>query len=200
MFLLSGLAEHTRNLSADPRCSLLLAEGGDDNPLALGRVTLLGTAETVAADSGDIAGDYFAAHPQASYYLEFGDFSFWRLKVESLRYIGGFGRMSWVDVAEWYAAEPDPIAAAASGILAHMNDDHRDALRDYCHAFSRAREFSEVTMTGIDRYGFEMSVNTESGERPVRVAFDEALISADQVRPVLVDLVKRAREHLSKAS
>ena len=197
VFLLSGLAEHTRNLTEDPRCSLLLTEAGDDNPLALGRVTLLGHAENLGKDAGAARDDYLAAHPQAAYYLEFGDFSFWRLEVESLRYIGGFGRMSWVDVDEWYGAAPDPLAPAAAGILEHMNEDHRDALSEYCLAFSRARDFSEVTMTGIDRYGFEMSVVTDDGARPVRVAFDAPLDGADQVRATLVELVKRARVQLN---
>ena len=86
-----------------------------------------------------------------------------------------------------------PLAASAAAVIDHMNDDHRDALREYCLAFSRARDFATVTMTGIDRYGFEMSVETDDGDRPVRVAFDEPLTSPDEVRPVLVELVRRAR-------
>lgn len=198
IFLISALAEHTRNLAADNRCSLLLTEAGEDNPLALGRITLLGQAERLENDASNARDDYLRSHPQAGYYLEFGDFSFWRLNVESLRYIGGFGRMSWVSVDDWYGAEPDPIAAAASGVLAHMNDDHADALREYCLAFSRARDFSDVAMVGIDRYGFEMSLETAEGARPVRVAFDSALNSPDEVRPALVELVSRARALLAR--
>ncbi len=198
VFLISELAEHTRNLRADPRCSLFLTERGTDNPLALGRVTLLGEARELGRDAGEAAEAYFAVHPQARFYLEFGDFGFWRMSVSALRYIGGFGRMSWVEPDAWRGATPDPIAPAADDVIEHMNEDHADALRDYCLAFSRARDFGAVTMTGLDRYGFEMAVETAEGSRPVRVAFDEPLESPDTVRGVMVALVRRARKALGR--
>jgi len=198
VILVSALAEHTRNLRSDRRASLLFAEAGEGNPLALGRVTLLGEARELGRDAGAAAESYFAVHPQARFYLEFGDFSFWRLEVRALRYIGGFGRMSWVDPAGWAAADPDPLAEAAPGVIAHMNEDHADALRDYCLAFTAARDFSAVTMTGVDRYGFEMAVETPQGPRPVRVAFDAPLAGPDEVRRAMVDLVKRARARLAE--
>lgn len=198
VILISALAEHTRNLRADRRCSLLFTEDGAGNPLALGRVTLLAEARELGRDAGDAAESYFAAHPLTRYYLEFGDFSFWRLEVRSLRYIGGFGRMSWVDAGDWAAAEPDPLADAAAGVIAHMNADHADALREYCLAFSRARDFSTVTMTGIDRYGFELAVETPEGSRPVRVAFDAPLTGPGDVRAAMVEHVTRARARLAE--
>jgi heme iron utilization protein len=198
VFLISALAEHTRNLEADARCSLLLTETGDGNPLALGRVTLLGEAQALGRDAGGAGEAYLEVHPQARFYLDFGDFAFWRLEVRALRYIGGFGRMSWVDAGDWAAAEPDPLAGAAAGIIAHMNEDHTDALRDYCLAFSTARDFGAVGMTGVDRYGFEMAVQTAAGARPVRVAFDAPLAHPGQVRGAMVALVKRARARLAQ--
>lgn len=198
VFLVSALAEHTRNLEADARCSLLVTEAGNGNPLALGRVTLLGEARKLGRDVGGAGEAYLAVHPQARYYLDFGDFAFWRIEVRSLRYIGGFGRMSWVDAGDWANAAPDPLAGAAAGIITHMNEDHADALRDYCLAFSRARDFSAVSMTGVDRYGFDMAVQTAAGPRPVRVAFDAPLAQPGEVRGAMVDLVKRARARLAE--
>lgn len=198
VLLVSALAEHTRNLEADARCALLVTEAGNGNPLALGRVTLLGEARKLGRDAGDAGEAYLAVHPQARYYLDFGDFAFWRLAVHSLRYIGGFGRMSWVDAGDWASAEPDPLSGAAADIIAHMNEDHADALRDYCLAFSKARDFGAVSMTGVDRYGFEMAVQTDTGPRPVRVAFDTPLAQPGEVRGAMVSLVKRARERLTK--
>jgi len=199
LFLVSKLAEHTQNLAKDARASLLLAEAGDDNPLALGRVTLLGKCEPLpgdaTADAKRAARETFlAAHRDAKHYVDYGDFSFFRLTVESLRYIGGFGRMSWIGADAWYAATPDPIAPFAAGILEHMNADHKDAMEKYCLAFSRARDFEEVVMTGVDRYGFEMSVRLrEGGNRPVRLAFANAVATSNDVRKEMVALVKEAR-------
>jgi heme iron utilization protein len=199
LFLISKLAEHTQNLQRDSRASLLLAEAGDDNPLALGRVTLLGRCEPLGDDSKAARETYLAAHPDAKYYVDYGDFSFFKLTVESLRYIGGFGRMSWVTADAWYAATPDPIAPFAASILEHMNADHKDAMSKYCRAFSKARDFEDVVMTGVDRYGFEMSVRLrEGGARPVRLAFSQVVTSSDAVRKEMVALVKTARAALDE--
>lgn len=104
VFLLSELAEHTHNLRADPRASLLVVDdGGDDNgnPLARGRVTIVGRCAEVARD--EVADAYLARHPSAAQYLALKDFGFWRLEVENVRYVGGFGKMGWIDGAGWSA-------------------------------------------------------------------------------------------------
>jgi putative heme iron utilization protein len=196
VFLISALAEHTRNLQADPRASLLIAESENEDPLANGRVTLIGRCHVLENDQArrEAREAFLAAHPNAAYYADFGDFSWWRLAVEGIRYIGGYGRMSWVEPDEWASAEPDPLAEHAAGSLEHMNADHGAALLDYCRAFSRATDASAASMTGVDRYGFEMSVTTERGPRPVRLAFSRPIATPVEAREELVALAKRARE------
>ena len=195
VFLISELAEHTKNLRKDARASLLLAQGGADDPLANGRVTLVGDC-TLLADPEAARAAYLERHPNAGYYADFKDFNFWRLEVAAVRYIGGYGRMSWVGVADWLAAQSDPLAPFAEGIIAHMNADHADALPLYCRAFSRATEFTTVTMTGIDRYGFEMSAVTPNGARPIRVAFAEPISTRGEARTALVAMLGDARAKL----
>src|SRR6186713_671074 len=113
IFLISRLAEHTKNLERDPRASLLVAETGAADPLANGRVTLLGPCTRVEGDGGSARAAFLAAHPNASYYADFRDFGFWKLQVNSIRYIGGYGRMSWIERTDWESAEPDPLAPSA---------------------------------------------------------------------------------------
>lgn len=200
VFFVSELAEHTKNLRADARGSLLVAEGGEEDPLANGRVTLLGRVRVLGAgaerDSAKEA--YLAAHPNAAYYIDYKDFAFWRLDVESLRYIGGYGRMSWVDVGEWQRGEPDPIAPHANAIITHMNADHVDAMVSYCKAFTRAQDATAATMTGVDRYGFELSAETGQGPRPIRLAFSAPIATPEEARKEMVMLVRRAREVLGQ--
>ena len=86
--IISGLAEHTRNLERDPRASLLVAEGGSADPLANGRVTMLGPCTRVEGDGGSARAAFFAAHPNSTYYADFRDFAFWKLQVEHVRYTG----------------------------------------------------------------------------------------------------------------
>ena len=132
LLLISTLASHTRNLLADGRCSLLVSEEGD-RPLTRGRVTLVCRASQVAADAvADAREVFLSAHPDASVYVSFKDFSLWRLSVSEARYVGGFGQMSWISGEQWAGAEPDPIAAPAAGIIEHMNDDPVDAMVVYC--------------------------------------------------------------------
>jgi len=138
VFLISGLAEHTKNLERDSRASLLVAEDGADDPLANGRVTVLGPCTRVEGEGGRARAAFLAAHPNAAYYADFRDFAFWKLHVHSIRYIGGYGRMSWIDKADWLAAEPDPLGPSAAGTMAHMNANHADAMVLYCKAFSKA--------------------------------------------------------------
>ena len=196
VFLISGLAEHTKNLERDPRASLLVAEGGAADPLANGRVTLIGPCTRVEGDGGSARAAFLAAHPNSSYYAGFRDFSFWKLRVDHVRYIGGYGRMSWISDADWRVAEPDPLAPSAAGMIAHMNADHADAVVLYCKAFSRATETTAASMTGVDRYGFEMSAMTAKGPRPVRVAFEKPVSTPEDVRATLIAMLKDARSRL----
>ena len=201
MFLISTLAEHTRNLLGDSRASLIIAEAGEGDPLARARVTLVGRAEQLTAENNDTAKEIFlTAHPGAAYYADFNDFSFWRLNVEAVRYIGGYGRMSWVPIDEWRTSRPCPIAASSDRIIAHMNADHADTMVLYCDAFTKATETAVASMTAVDRYGFEMSVETEQGPRPIRLPFTKEVGTAKEVRIELVDLAKRARQQLGAQS
>lgn len=104
---ISTMAPHTRNAAADPRASLLVAEpvAPGSDPLAAGRATLVGDLLPVAGGERAAVRDlYLAANPASAAYIDFGDFGFWRLEVRSVRYVGGYGRMSWVDPADYAAA------------------------------------------------------------------------------------------------
>ena len=79
---------------------MLVAERGAADPLANGRVTMLGPCTRVGSDGGSARAAFFAAHPNSTYYADFRDFAFWELHVDSVRYIGGYGRMSWIREAE----------------------------------------------------------------------------------------------------
>ena len=196
VFLIIGLAEHTKNLERDPRASLLVAESGSADPLANGRVTMLGPCTRIEGDAASARAAFVAAHPSSSYYADFRDFAFWKLQVDHVRYIGGYGRMSWISETDWRAAEPDPLGPSAAGIMAHMNADHADAMVLYCRAFSRATEITTASMTGVDRYGFEMSARTPLGPRPVRLAFGTPVSTPEEVRAALIAMVKDARSKL----
>jgi heme oxygenase (biliverdin-IX-beta and delta-forming) len=196
LLLLSELAEHTGNLQARAEASVLLTEplGGHDQPLALGRVTILGPCVKVAsAECAGVREAFLRQRPSAAYYVDFDDVGFYRVEPTALRYVGGFGRMSWVSAEDYRAAGPDPLATTAVGILKHMNDDHAEALLAFARALAGVADAARATMTAVDRYGFEIAAMTPNGPRAARLAFDVAVSTPDDVRRSMVEMAKRAR-------
>ena len=193
----STMAEHTRNASADPRSSLIVTEPfpeGSD-PLAAGRVTLIGDLLEVAGDEREVVRDvYLAANPASAYYIDFGDFAFWRLEVRSVRYVGGYGRMSWVEAADYAVAVADPLAGEpALGILEHMNADHADSLVLMARVLGGRADATEAVMTAVDRYGFDVVVSAPTGRAALRLGFDAPVATPAAVRPAMIRLVELAR-------
>jgi putative heme iron utilization protein len=196
LFLLSELAEHTGNLHARPEASVLITEplGTHDQPLALGRVTVLGPCTKVAPGERDgVRSTFLEQQASASYYVDFDDFAFYRLEPLALRYVGGFGRMSWVEPGDYRTAEPDPLTSSAPGILKHMNDDHAEAVLAYARGLAGIADASTATLTAVDRYGFELAAVTPKGPRATRLAFDTPVATTDDVRKAMVHMAKRAR-------
>src|SRR3984885_15103098 len=123
IFLISSMAMHTQNLQQDGRASLLVTQpeaAGD--PLGAARVTLVGNASVVAGAEIEQARQlYLERHPNSKYWVDFDDFSFFRMDVVDVYYVGGFGVMGWVAAPDYGGAHADPLADAAAGILQHMN-------------------------------------------------------------------------------
>jgi putative heme iron utilization protein len=194
--LLSEIAEHTRNVRRDGRASLLVSAGvrpGDD-VMAIPRVTLMGRLVPIASeDAGTWRDRFLAAHPSAESYVSFGDFGWWRLDVSSVRFVGGYGRMGWVDAAAYATAEVDPLAHAADGIVAHMNEDHADANLAYAQVLLGITDATSAQLVAVDRLGMELVVSTPRGLVPARCNYDEPADSADAVRKAVIQLLRRAR-------
>lgn len=98
LLCLSGLAEHTQNLLADPRASLFVQDSAAlDNPQAGARATLAGWAEAVdESEVEDARQRYLVRFPDSARLFQLGDFKLFRLKIERVRFIGGFGEMYWI--------------------------------------------------------------------------------------------------------
>jgi heme iron utilization protein len=124
--------------------------------------------------------------------VDFGDFSFWRLGVADVYFVGGFAAMGWVEAADYAVARPDPLVDAAEGIIEHMNGDHADALILYARFYAGA-DVDEARMTGVDRLGFKLHLRKEGRRWSTRIAFPREVTSAAQSRTVLVEMLSRAR-------
>jgi hypothetical protein len=107
ILLLSDLAEHTRNLRADPRASLFVQDSAArDDPQAGARLTLLGQIELPTGSESEAAGErYFDRHRGSESLRAMQDFRLYVLRITEARFISGFGDMGWVLREELLAAD-----------------------------------------------------------------------------------------------
>ncbi|MGB9233908.1 MAG: DUF2470 domain-containing protein [Terriglobales bacterium] len=194
IFLISTMAMHTQNLKADPRASLLVTQDeavGD--PLGASRVTLVGNVLPVPqAEVAEARKLYVAHYANSRHWVDFEDFSFYRMDVVDIYYVGGFGVMGWISASEYACSQPDPLADSMAEIIQHMNADHKDSLillaREFAHI-----ESQEATMTAVDRLGFHLRLKTQDGMRGARIAFLRGVGNSAETREVLVEMVGRSR-------
>ena len=194
VFLISAMAMHTQNLEIDPRASLLITQPDwNDDPLASGRLTLMGHARKLgAAHAAEVRSVYLARQPRARYWVDFDDFAFWLLDIYDVYFVGGFAAMDWVTVADYAAARPDPLADAAPGIIQHMNQDHADALVAYARHYAGEAP-DEAVMVTVDRLGFKLRLRHGDRLSSIRIPFPREVTTATQSREVLIYMLRRAR-------
>ena len=189
IFLISTLARHTRNLVDDPRASILI-DGTDAaaDPLQGARLTLSGKAEKVTGEA--VKRRFLARHPEAAFYVDFPDFSFWRLALEGAHYIGGFGRIVDLQATDLLVSleGADALLEAEPGIVAHMNEDHADAVALYALAFTGG-DPGPWRMTGIDPEGCDIALGADGR----RVVFANRVLTPGDARKELVRLAEEAR-------
>ncbi len=186
VILISTLAEHTKNIDADPRVSLIVQPFTQDMQVA-GRVTVLGRAARLPEKDG-LGPRYLRYFPPAEGYFAMHDFSFYRIEPVRIRYIGGFGKIHWVE-PEHYLFPEGPLAEAETDILAHMNADHVHNLKAYCRHV-HGLETETVAMIGIDPDGFD--VNADG--RLLRFDLTAPVVDAQQARAALVALAQECRQ------
>jgi hypothetical protein len=193
-FLISSMAMHTQNLLRDPRASLLITQAeAHHDPLAIARITLMGTVARVPQDDlAQVRDAYLARHREASMWADFGDFAWFRMELRESYLVQGFGVMGWISAEDYDQAEVDPLADIAASILEHMNDDHAEALVLLARHFGQCPA-DTARMIAVDRLGFHLQVHHQGEPKGLRLAFPQEVRSASEVRQVLVQMVQQAR-------
>ncbi len=193
LILVSRLSGHTTNLLADARCSLLFQRTGKGDPLAHPRISVKGHAEIVERTSPDgqaFRRRFLARQPKSELYIDFPDFLFLRIRVLSASLNGGFGKAFELGPRD-LLTETDDAAELGEGeaeILAHMNDDHADAVQLYATRLAR-REPGAWRVVSVDPDGFELAAGTELA----RITFPDRAPTPEAVRLQMVRLAKEAR-------
>ena len=190
LLMISELAEHTKNILSEDRVGLLIdGTDGLDNPLTGARVTLVGRA-VKTKDPGHRT-RYIARHPDAALYADFADFALYRLAVERVHMVAGFGDIHWIERSAYSVdlASAGDLIAAETDIVSHMNDDHADAVQLYATKLLGLADEGWV-MTGVDPEGCDL----RHGGTVARLAFDAPVGTAEDARAALVALVGKARK------
>ena len=190
----SDIAQHSKNMQADPRVSLCVHDATVDDSQASGRVTILGDAQVDVVSEYDIA-RYYALFPKAVAYKEAHDFRFYAITPTRVRYIGGFGKIFWFEKDEWLG-EYVSLDDVESGAIAHMHDDHLDAIAAIMAAALTAAG-KEKTVQSLQSHRlisiFHDGVHVSDGKQLHFVPFESSLTASDELRSAMVALTKSAR-------
>jgi putative heme iron utilization protein len=191
ILLISRLALHTRNLLGDARISLMLDERAEGDPLEGSRIMLAGRAEQ--ADGDDVAilrRRYLNAHPSSEVFVNFKDFSFFRIRPTGAHLVAGFGRIVDLKPDQFLTDISDAasLLEAEQGAIDHMNADHRDAMNLYATKLLGAKS-ADWRCTGCDPDGIDM----QAGATVLRLEFPRRIVSPAALRQALKQLADQAR-------
>jgi putative heme iron utilization protein len=193
------IAEHYRNLLAEPKASLfMLEQGGLNDPQPYGRATVLLNFEPVAGTQIEaVATSYHARFPAKWSHEIDGSFVFLRGTPERIRWIGGFGQIAWIDGDSYRSQARDNVAYFGRDICDHMNQDHRAAivelLVDSDSTATPPPSIDAVDMIEVDSGGFVAAIEASGSRQFRRVNFPERLADSEQVRKTLISMLAKAR-------
>jgi len=199
LFFFSTMSTHTTDLLKDPKCSLTVA-AKEFKGAADGRVNLLGEAKEVTDEAEKEAARaiYKKKHPGA-FWIDFGDFKFFRMEVLNVRFVGGFARAGSVTAEEYAAAAPDPIAAFGPNIAKHMNDDHRSATIAMVGKYVGI-DVEDAEITSMDSLGMYVKVSRKPKaadqyqQFKLRLPFIRPLQDRKDAKNVIVEMTKASAE------
>ena len=189
ILMLSTLAQHTQNLLGNAQASLFVdGTEGFLNPQQGPRVCVMGCIMPLKEKKEHRR--FLARHPRASLYASFGDFQFYKMKVERYHYVGGFAKALWIGRKKAILSRENwvNIAASEENILEHMNLSHQEALRLYGTKLLGQRG-KHWRMIGLDPEGIDL----RCGNSNHRLEFGELIIDAKECRKTLISLAAKAR-------
>jgi putative heme iron utilization protein len=183
LFLASRLALHTRNLDADPRASLLFATLGKGDPMANSeRLSVAGRA--LRCEDANARRRFLARHPKAKLYIDFPDFSLFRLDVAGMHPNGGFARAGEIEPGDVLLdlTGCDELVAGEADLLAQLNAE-RSGLLGRCAVAAGLAE-GRWRATGIDPEGLDLLC----GDTAARLLLPGRATSAEAVLTLLAGL------------
>ena len=195
IFIFSGMSSHTQDILVDPRCSVTIA-AKEFKGAADGRVNLMGTCKLIPPEEREAAkAIYLAKHPDA-FWVDFGDFNWFRMKIEDIRFVGGFARAGAVTPEQYHEAKPDPIAAFGMHIAKHMNEDHMDSTIAMIAKQIPGLVVTEAIITSVDSLGMYVKVSRtprasiQPQQFKLRLPFPRQAKDRKDVKDLIVEMTR----------
>jgi putative heme iron utilization protein len=191
ILLISRLALHTKNILGDSRVSLMLDERAAGDPLEGSRIMLAGRAvEADGEGAAILRRRYLNAHPSAEAFVNFKDFSFFRIQIQGAHLVAGFGRIIDLQPDRFLTdiADAGALLEAEQGAVEHMNADHRETMNLYATRLLNAAP-ADWVCTGCDPDGIDLVAGTTA----LRLDFPRRIVTPAALRHVLKELADQAR-------
>ncbi|CAL5083651.1 unnamed protein product [Urochloa decumbens] len=197
----SSLAVHSKNLSGNPKCSLLVAKDPEDRTDTV--ITVYGDAVPVSDEQKDsVRSAYLRRHPDA-FWVDFGDFSFLHIKPKAVRYVSGVATAllgsGEFSAAEYKEAKVDPISQFSTPITSHMNKDHADDTKLIVqHSTTVKVDFAN--MLDVDSLGFNVKAGYDGSVLKLRIPFPRQAQDRKDVKTLIVEMLQAAKATSSHAN
>ncbi|KAJ6828111.1 putative glutamyl-tRNA reductase-binding protein, chloroplastic [Iris pallida] len=190
----SSLAVHSKNILANPKCSLLVAKDPQDRTDTV--ITMYGDAINVSdSDRDAVRTAYLRRHPDA-FWVDFGDFRFIQIKPKFVRYVSGVATAllgsGEFDAEEYKAAKVDPITQFSVPVASHMNRDHAEDTKAIVeHSISVKVDFAD--MLDLDSLGFNVKAGYQGSSMKLRIPFPRRAQDRKDVKTLIVEMLQAAK-------
>ena len=186
---LSDLADHTKNLKKDHKACITIFKKNETGDVQnSSRLTLMGDLEIVPEKVVERCKDRFQnIFPESKAYAQMHDFNFYQITINQARWIGGFGKISWLDPKNWVNISIDWFGNETR-MIDHMNEDHSNTIKSALHAMHGIQD-PNATMIGLSIDGYYI----RSKEDIYFISFDYPVFNSEEYRNMLIDLSKEYR-------
>lgn len=189
IFYASDIAQHTINIKNNSKACLTLFNLNEGDKQDSSRLSLLGDIKKIEDSSNEVSEKFVDFFPESAQYSKMHDFNFYKLSVNEARWIGGFGKIAWLDNSNWKNADPKWLKQEAS-MIKHMNDDHANSIISTLHAKKGLKDkTAKMLRLTIDGY-YVLS------KRDIHfIEFDEPCLNVKEYRKKLVELAEKFRDY-----
>ena len=188
IFYASDIAQHTINLKNNSKACITLFNLSEGDKQDSARLSLIGDVQKIDKDVEEISRQFIEFFPESSQYSNMHDFSFYKLNISQVRWIGGFGKIAWLSSTNWNPIRPKWLKKEHS-MIEHMNEDHSNSIVSALNAKLGIKD-KHARMLRLTMDGYYVS----SKNKIYFIDFNLPCFTVKQYRDKLVEQAKEYRD------